>query len=74
MATVDDDLMKNVDAVIKKWEAKAGPSSVGNYAASDTGNQPGKEAWQAWHDKHGQAPRRQPSKYRPKKRKPKVRH
>ena len=72
MATgTDEDLMKNVDAVIKKWEAKAVPSTASNYAASDTGNRPGKEAWQ---DKYGQAPRRQPSKYRPKKRKPKVRH
>ena len=72
MAT-DGDLMKNVEAVIKKWEAKADPSSAGSFAASDTGNHPGKKAWQ---DKFGdnlQPPRRQPSKYRPKKRKPKVR-
>lgn len=49
--------MKNVEAVIKKWEAKACPSFGGNYAASNTGSL--------------QAPQRQPSKYRPKKRKAK---
>ena len=60
--------MKNVEAVIKKWEAKSGPSSAGN----NGGDKLGKKAWQ---DKFGvnlQGPQRQPSKYRPKKRKPKV--
>lgn len=59
--------MKNVEAVIKKWEAKSGPSSAGN----NGGDKLGKKAWQ---DKFGvnlQGPQRQPSKYRPKKRKPK---
>lgn len=57
-AIMETDKMKNVEAVIKKWEAKACPSFGGNYAASNTGSL--------------QAPQRQPSKYRPKKRKAKV--
>lgn len=64
--------MKNIEAVIKKWEARSGPSSGVNYAAVNGGDQPGKKAWQ---DKFGdnlQAPQRLPSKFRQKRRKPKV--
>ncbi|KAK2572932.1 Glycerol-3-phosphate acyltransferase 1 [Acropora cervicornis] len=63
--------MKNIEAVIKKWEARSGPSSGVNYAAVNGGDQPGKKAWQ---DKFGdnlQAPQRLPSKFRQKRRKPK---
>lgn len=63
--------MKNIEAVIKKWEARSGPSSGVNYAALNGGDQPGKKAWQ---DKFGdnlQAPQRLPSKFRQKRRKPK---
>lgn len=62
--------MKNVDAVIKKWQDRAIPTSGGtcNYRASNA-NDTGRKAWQ---DKFGDTlPHRAPSRYRPKKRKPK---
>ena len=61
--------MDKMDAVYKKWEARSsGPSSYGNYrgvASNDTQQS-------AWQRDSLQAPIRQPSKYRARKRKPKV--
>lgn len=61
--------MDKMDAVYKKWEARSsGPTSSGNYrvgASNDTQQT-------AWQRDNVQAPIRQPSKYRARKRKPKV--
>jgi len=61
--------MVKIDAVYKKWEARSsGPSNGGNYrggASNDTQQT-------AWQRDNLQAPTRQPSKYRARKRKPKV--
>lgn len=61
--------MNKMDAVYKKWEARSsGPTSCGNYrggASNDTQQS-------AWQRDNSQAPIRQPSKYRARKRKPKV--
>ena len=61
--------MNKMDAVYKKWEARSsGPASCGNYrggASNDTQQS-------AWQRDNSQAPIRQPSKYRARKRKPKV--
>ncbi|XP_020610069.1 glycerol-3-phosphate acyltransferase 1, mitochondrial-like isoform X1 [Orbicella faveolata] len=60
--------MDKMDAVYKKWEARSsGPTSSGNYrvgASNDTQQT-------AWQRDNLQAPIRQPSKYRARKRKPK---
>ena len=71
MATND---MQAVEEVIKKWQAHADPrpsSSGGDYGANDTINH-GRKAWQEKFGDNLQAPHRQPSRYRPKKRKSKV--
>ena len=68
---METDAMKNVEAVIKKWQDRADPTSGGNYRAS-IGNDAGKKAWQEKFGANLQAPQRAPSRYRPKKRKPKV--
>jgi len=61
--------MDKMDEVYKKWEARSsGPSSGGNYRAGFT-NDTQQSAWQR---DNLQGPIRQPSKYRARKRKPKV--
>ena len=61
--------MGKMDEVYKKWEARSsGPSSGGNYRGGAT-NDTQQSAWQR---DNLQRPIRQPSKYRARKRKPKV--
>ena len=60
--------MNKMDAVYKKWEARSSGPSGGNYrggASNDTQQT-------AWQRDNLQAPIRQSSKYRARKRKPKV--
>ena len=64
-------MVKNVEAVIKKRQTHAGPASSGNAEGSRT-NGAGRQAWRDRFGDNLQPPQRQPSKYRPKKRKPKV--
>ena len=65
----------NLEKLFKKWEAhSSGPSrSSGASTANDTESQRGREAWQREFGNF-EAPIRQPSRYRPRKRKPKVVH
>lgn len=68
--------MKALDEVYKKWQGRSsGPACGENYGGSSTNEPqvPGRDAWLKKFGGNLQAPIRQPSRHRPKKRKPKVR-